>query len=263
MPNANGVRRREGIGAMDLRLDGKRALVTGASSGLGLHFAAVLAAAGADIMLAARRLDRVNAEAERLRETGASAGAVEMDVTDSDGVARFFADTTPFDIVINNAGLAGEGTALDMEMSAFETIIDTNLTGVFAVAQAAARSMNTTGGGAIVNIASILGLRVAGGVSAYAASKAAVIQLTKALALEWARQGIRVNALCPGYIETPINAAFFATDAGQALIRRIPQRRLGRLSDLDAPLLLLASDRSAFMTGAVVAVDGGHLVSGL
>jgi hypothetical protein len=118
-------------------------------------------------------------------------------------------------------------------------------------------------GGSIVNISSILGLRVAGNVAAYTASKAAVIQLTKALALEWARYGVRVNALCPGYIATPINAGFFDTAAGQALIRRIPQRRLGQASDLDAALVLLASDQSAYMTGSVIAVDGGHLVSGL
>jgi NAD(P)-dependent dehydrogenase (short-subunit alcohol dehydrogenase family) len=173
------------------------------------------------------------------------------------------AATGPFDIVVNNAGIAGEGAALDMSVDAFQRVIDTNLTGVFAVAQAAARGMKEAGGGSIVNIASILGLRVAGHVAAYAASKAAVVQLTKALALEWARHGVRVNALCPGYIETPINAAFFATEAGPGADPAHPAARLGRLEDLDAPLLLLASDRSAYMTGAVIAVDGGHLVSGL
>ena len=166
-------------------------------------------------------------------------------------------------MVINNAGITSTGPALDMGEADWSHVIDTNLRGSWLVAQHAARGMAAQGGGSIVNIASILGLRVTGGVAPYAVSKAGVVQMTKALALEWARHRIRVNALAPGYIETELNDAFFATDAGKALIRRIPQRRLGELRELDGPLLLLASDAGSFMTGSVVTVDGGHLVSGL
>ncbi len=249
---------------MQITLDKKRALVTGASSGLGLHFAKTLARAGAHVTLAARRLERVEAQAQKLRSAGLRADAAALDVTKTNSVGALIETGPPYDVVINNAGISGLGnSALDTPIDDFQAVIDTNLTGVFTVARAAAQSMQAAGGGTIVNIASILGLRVAGHVAAYAASKAAVIQLTKALALEWARHSVRVNALCPGYIETGINADFFASDAGKALVRRIPQRRLGQLADLDAPLLLLASDASAYMTGSVIAVDGGHLVSGL
>lgn len=185
-----------------------------------------------------------------------------LDVTDPESVAAVF--DIPYDIIINNAGVSHDGPALATSAEDWNWVLDTDLNGVFRVAQAAGRKLVDAGkGGSIVNIASILGLRVAGNLSAYATAKAGVVQLTKSLALEWARHGIRVNALCPGYIETDINRDFFATPAGQALIKRVPQRRLGRMSDLDGPLLLLASDDSAFMTGAEIVVDGGHLVSSL
>jgi NAD(P)-dependent dehydrogenase (short-subunit alcohol dehydrogenase family) len=249
-------------------LNARHALVTGASSGLGRHFAGVLAAAGARVTVAARREAALAETVGSIRDSGAKAQAVRMDVTDASSVEQAFAqaeaDFGPAAIVINNAGVTMTRAALDVEPNDWSSVIDTNLKGAWVVAQHAARRMIHHGvGGSIVNIASILGLRVAGGVASYAISKAAVVQMTKALALEWARHRIRVNALAPGYIETELNDAFFGSDAGKALIRRIPQRRLGEAKELDGPLLLLASDAGSYMTGSVIAVDGGHLVSGL
>lgn len=247
-------------------LSGKTALVTGASGGLGLHFARLLAGRGVHVVLAARRqaaLDQACAQIAALPD-GGSARGVRLDVTDAGSVAAVFDGVGTPDIVINNAGVSDARRSLDLEPAEWDRVLDTNLKGCFLVAQSAARAARDAGRGcAIVNIGSITGLRVAGGIAAYAASKAGVIQLSKALALDWARHGVRVNALCPGYIETDINRDFFATEAGRAMIKRIPQRRLGQAGDLDGALLLLCSDAGSYITGASLAVDGGHLVSSL
>lgn len=250
----------------DLR--NKRALVTGAFGGLGAEFARTLSAAGAHVALAGRRLQAGEQLAAELAAADRQACAIALDVTQPDSVAGLFDAASErlggaIDILVNNAGITTARPALEHSEADWMGVIDVNLNGTWRVAQAAGRHMQAHGGGSIINIASILGLRVAQQVPAYAASKAALIQLTQALALEWARHGIRVNALAPGYIETDLNREFFASDAGQALIRRVPQRRLGQARELSAPLLLLASDASSFMTGSVLVVDGGHLISTL
>ncbi len=248
-------------------LSGRVALVTGASSGLGAHVASVLARSGAGVVLAARRIESCEALAETVRAAGGDATAIRLDVADAASVRTALAEVDArfgrLDVLVNNAGVATTATALDLAEADWDTVIDTNLKGAFLCAQAAAALMKRGGGGSIVNVASILGVRVASHVSAYAASKAGLLQLTRALALEWARYGIRVNALSPGYIETEMTRDAIAGPVGEALVKRIPQRRIGQPSDLDGPLLLLCSDASRYMTGAEIVVDGGHLVSAL
>lgn len=250
------------------RLDGKLALVTGAFGGLGRDFARVLGRAGAELILAGRRIDDGRRLAAEFAEAGQRAHAIEMDVTSPESVDAAIAEMGAAigapDILVNNAGITLTKPLLDLDEADWTGIVETNLNGAWRVAQRVARMMRAAGkGGSIVNIASILGLRVAQQVPAYAASKAALIQLTKGMALELARYGIRVNALAPGYLETPLNRDFFAGEAGQALIKRIPQRRLGGVEDLSGPLLLLASAAGSYMTGSVLVVDGGHTVNSL
>jgi len=244
-------------------LSGRIALVTGASSGLGRHFAKTLAAAGASVVLGARRADRLASLAEEIRVAGGTVSTLALDVTDEASIAAAFAAIPRLDILVNNAGIAPAAPAMELSAEDWDATMATNLRGAFLVAQAAAKKMAPAGGGSIVNIASIAGLRTGGHLAAYAASKAGLIHLTRNLAAEWARHAIRVNALAPGYIETELNAAFFATKTGQDTIKRIPQRRLGRPEDLDGPLLLLASDASRYMTGAILVVDGGHSINTL
>ena len=246
-------------------LAGEVALITGASSGLGHHFAGVLARAGAKVALTARRTDRLEALAKSIRDSGGSAHAVPLDVRDPASVKACFdaaeAALGPVTVLINNAGVTDPAFIVRMTEKQWRDVMDVNLDGVFRVGQEAARRMASRGsGGAIVNIASIVGLGAIKTLGAYAASKAAVISLTKTMALELARDRVRVNALAPGYISTELNDSFWETDAGKRMIAHVPMRRLGRLEELDGPLLLLASGAGSFMTGSILTVDGGHLL---
>lgn len=245
-------------------LSGKTILVTGASSGLGHHFSQVLAASGAKVFCAARSADKLAELVSTIKNDGGMAEALALDVMDEDNVNVAVAACGDIDVLVNNAGVANSKAILDWEGPDWDFVMNANLKGAWMVAQAAARNMaGREQGGSIINISSILGERVSSGVMPYAVSKAALTQLTKVMALELAGKNIRVNAIAPGYIKTDINAGFLESEAGAKVIKRIPQRRYGKPEFLDGALLLLASDASTFMTGSVIAVDGGHLVSSL
>lgn len=241
-------------------LEGKTALVTGASSGLGWRFAEALAQAGASVAVAARRIDLLEELAARIREQGGRAHPIRIDVTDSGRVAEAVMEVEtalgPISIVVNSAGVLVQKWLAKVTEANFDTVMDTNLKGSWLVAQATARRMIEAGRrGSIINIGSVAGMTTMGRLGIYGVSKAAIIQMTKSMALEWARYDINVNAICPGYIETPINADYWRTDEGRAIIQRLPRRRIGRPEDLDGIVLLLAGDGSRFLTGAVIPVD--------
>jgi NAD(P)-dependent dehydrogenase (short-subunit alcohol dehydrogenase family) len=248
------------------RLANRIALVTGASRGLGRFFAETLAREGAHVILGNR--SDVPELADAIARAGGKANFVAMDVTRDDSILRAFEEivtqwSAPA-IVVNNAGITEVVDTLDEDPAAFDRILSTNLRGPWMIAREAARHMVAAKiAGSIVNVASILALRQAGRVTAYATAKAGLVQMTKQLALEWARFGIRVNALAPGYVETDFNRDFFQTEKGQEMIRRIPLRRLTPMQDLAEPLILLAGDGGASITGVVLPVDAGHLLSSL
>jgi 3-oxoacyl-[acyl-carrier protein] reductase len=251
-------------------LSGRVALVTGASQGLGRRFARVLAGRGAAVGLAARQLDKLRELEREIAGAGGRVASVALDVTDGASIERAVATIEdalgPIDVLINNAGTAVSKSVLEQTEADWDQVLDTNLKGAFFVAQAVAKRMvardpKPACGGNIVNIASVLALDVVGHLAPYAASKAGLWQLTRTLALELARHDVRVNALAPGYIVTEINRDFLATEAGERMRRRIPQRRFGTPEDLDGALLLLASDASRYMTGSIVVLDGGLLLA--
>jgi NAD(P)-dependent dehydrogenase (short-subunit alcohol dehydrogenase family) len=245
-------------------LTGRVALVTGASSGLGVQFARTLAGAGARVVIGARRRDRLDALVDEIGAAGGDALAVTLDVTDADSIAAAFdaaeAAFGTVQILVNNAGISRGAFLTRQSEEDWDAVIDTNLKAVWRVASEAARRMSAASvAGSVINISSLLAFGTSKLLGSYMAAKAGVVQLTKAMALEWARDNIRVNALAPGYIPTEINDGFFKTDAGKAMISRIPQERVGDPGELAGPLLLLASDASSYMTGSVITVDGGHL----
>lgn len=253
----------------EISLAGRLALVTGASSGLGEHFAKTLAKQGATVVLAARRLEKLHAVQNLIEANGGNAFAVEMDVTSADSVMRAFASirekfSAPCDILVNNSGIGQASWFADTTEEEWANIVDTNLTGVWRVAQRASKELIEAGKpGSIINIASITALQPSQMISGYAATKAAVDHLTRNMAIELSRYGIRANAIAPGYFKTAINDEYLDSDAGEKMKKRIAMRRFGNYEDLEGPLLLLASDAGAYMTGATLVVDGGHSLTPL
>jgi 3-oxoacyl-[acyl-carrier protein] reductase len=247
-------------------LKGRVALVTGASSGLGARFAEVLAGEGASVVLIARRADRLKSVQARIEQAGGRAIAIAADVTDRKAMIRAFDQAEEafgtVTILVNNAGVVHSGRAVELAEEEWRRVVGTDLDAVFFWAQEAARRMLSAGQtGAIVNIASVLGFGVAKGTAAYAVAKAGVVQLTKALGLELAFKGVRVNAIAPGWIVTDINRDYLASEQGAAIKREIPVGRFGEERDLDGALLLLVSDAGRFIAGTTIVVDGGQMVA--
>jgi NAD(P)-dependent dehydrogenase (short-subunit alcohol dehydrogenase family) len=251
-------------------LSGRVAFVTGASSGLGAQFARTLSSAGAAVVLASRRVEKLKDLRAQIEATGGDAHVIELDVTDHDSirsaVAHAETEVGSIDILVNNSGVSTTQRIQDVTEEDFDYVFDTNVKGAFFVAQEVGKRMlarsrgsapGTFTGGRIINIASMAGLRTMPQIGVYAMSKSAVVQMTKAFAMEWGRFGINVNALCPGYIDTEINHHHWSTEQGQKLVQMLPRKRVGKPEDLDALIVLLASDQSHFINGAVIAADDG------
>jgi len=256
--------------AYSMDLSGRVAFITGASSGLGAQFARTLAGAGAAVVLASRRVEKLKDLRAEIDGAGGDAHVIELDVTDHDSiksaVAHAETEVGSIDILVNNSGVSTTQRLQDITPGDFDFMFDTNVKGAFFVAQEVGKRMlarakgaapgNYTGG-RIVNIASMAGLRVLPQIGVYCMSKSAVIQMTKAMALEWGKFGINVNAICPGYIDTEINHQHWQTESGQKLVQMLPRKRVGQPQDLDALIVMLCSDQSHFINGAVIAADDG------
>ena len=259
--------------AYSIDLSGRVAFVTGASSGLGAQFARTLARAGAGVVLASRRIEKLKELRARIEGEGGDAHVVELDVTDHDSikaaVAHAETEMGSIDILVNNSGVSTTQRIQDVTPEDYDFIFNTNVKGAFFVAQEVGKRMRARSrgaapgsftGGRIINIASMAGLKVLPQIGAYCMSKAAVVQMTRAMALEWGKFGINTNAICPGYIDTEINHHHWQTEQGQKLVNMLPRKRVGSPEDLDALLVMLASDQSHFINGAVIAADDGFAV---
>ena len=246
-------------------LSGKVALVTGASSGLGRQAAIALAGAGAKVAVTARRVDRSEALSAEIVASGGQAGPFALDVRDPASVERVARDAAaalgPIDILVNNAGISVAKRPEDFTLDDYDFVHETNVKGPFLLAQAVGREMIKRGlGGKIINISSMMALRVTAKLTLYGMSKAAIAQMTKQMALEWARHDIQVNAICPGYIETEMNANHWLTEAGKGMVAAMPRRRIGKPDVMDGLLLLLSSGKSDYMTGALIPIDDGQIM---